>query len=748
MTLAVVQKKQAQSAVGGLTTISLTLDNPTVAGNQLVAILSAAEVGVTWPTGFVQITPTNQTIGSPPPNTPAVGIAIKATASGSETTITVSWGVAVSLAILDVFELPPATFNAAAALYDTGTPVDFPSVTPTADEVLLLASITSFQGYSITVDPAGWTPEQQIQANNGSNSIIAANYSRDIVSPSGSYSGSVSYASGVTTSACILLFDAIPPPPPDPGIVPGISDPDDVFLVSLEDAFGKNFRVELDGTGQFQFSINRHSPNATAINLARDNIVRFTVPQISDDAIFAGFLEVGDFTLVSSDEEGGETLTFGGRGILAYLERDLAWTTSYVLVTSPTDGYWRFAPVGSPGWSTGNEPGQILKRIIDEMQHASRPQHCMTLLDDSSFTYALDSDGNAWTYTDATNPVWTVAVGEDVLTTAGRLIGTGALEVQMDPEFNLGAYNHYGRDLTGDNFGAGVVRFVKGVNIADTVSRQWNGADVAAYELVIGDSENYIRSEHPDFATMVQKVVSNTFEGTDHGTLEALGEADLIQRTFRSESAVFNIAVRRIGGTETADADGRYLPGPPGTNGDFWVGDLVRLHTGTETVDYDETDVRVAAITIAEDDAGNLVVTPELGSTGGQALGGDVTYGGGVVSPPGGVSGPTSHGALGGRSASDQHPADAVTYDNVTSGLTADDVQAAIDELAATPAVGSLDDLTDVVITSPTTADRLRYDGTNWVNSALIWRQVFALDPTTSNYVPVTAGGEGVIVEA
>jgi hypothetical protein len=42
-----------------------------------------------------------------------------------------------------------------------------------------------------------------------------------------------------------------------------------------------------------------------------------------------------------------------------------------------------------------------------------------------------------------------------------------------------------------------------------------------------------------------------------------------------------------------------------------------------------------------------------------------------------------AHGDLTGRDAAEQHPADAVTYDNGTSGLIATDVQAAIDEVVA-----------------------------------------------------------------
>ena len=48
-----------------------------------------------------------------------------------------------------------------------------------------------------------------------------------------------------------------------------------------------------------------------------------------------------------------------------------------------------------------------------------------------------------------------------------------------------------------------------------------------------------------------------------------------------------------------------------------------------------------------------------------------------------GTVGVTEHGALNGRDDPDQHAADAVSYDNSTSGLTATDVQAAIDEVVA-----------------------------------------------------------------
>lgn len=74
-------------------------------------------------------------------------------------------------------------------------------------------------------------------------------------------------------------------------------------------------------------------------------------------------------------------------------------------------------------------------------------------------------------------------------------------------------------------------------------------------------------------------------------------------------------------------------------------------------------------------------------------------------------------GALGSDVA---HDASAVAYDNGTSGLTADDVQEALDELAAA-AGAALDDLTDVTLATPAVGDRLRFDGSEWVNSSLHW---------------------------
>lgn len=90
----------------------------------------------------------------------------------------------------------------------------------------------------------------------------------------------------------------------------------------------------------------------------------------------------------------------------------------------------------------------------------------------------------------------------------------------------------------------------------------------------------------------------------------------------------------------------------------------------------------------------------------------------------------------------------ATSIDFVGAGVTASGTGAG--KTVTIPGFGgALDDLSDVVITSAAAGDRLRYSGTAWVNSSLIWRPLMVLDPTSGNYLPVTTGaGDAVMTEA
>lgn len=403
-------------------------------------------------------------------------------------------------------------------------------------------------------------------------------------------------------------------------MLPGIAAP--AYLATLYDARQKTIRVELDGTGSGQFAIGRGSAQATAAILAQGNLVKVRLPEVGTDYVFAFFLETGDFTLLSSDEQGGEMLHFGGRGNLAYMGYGVAWAGSFIPGgdPAPSDGLVRAYLAG-----TGKKPGQILARLREEFQDPDRPQQPIPHVV-ADFDYALDSDGNAWASSDATDE-FTYRVGEDGVSIILSLIETEAIKVQMDPDFGLHAYNDYGRDLTGDAFGAGVVRFVKGVNIATELHRELLVDRVVTHMLVGGETDHYGYAALADAATRVTKEGFVASFGIGATGLDAAGAVDLALRLTKSDQISFPIANRRtavgldpvtVGSVIGPDAlSGFYLPGPPGSaHGDFWVGDRVRVHTGTDDFDFNETDFRVTAITISrDDDNGELIVIPELVET-------------------------------------------------------------------------------------------------------------------------------------
>ena len=61
--------------------------------------------------------------------------------------------------------------------------------------------------------------------------------------------------------------------------------------------------------------------------------------------------------------------------------------------------------------------------------------------------------------------------------------------------------------------------------------------------------------------------------------------------------------------------------------------------------------------------------------------------------------------------------------------------------------VAALDDLTDVTISAPATGDRLRYTGSGWANSALVWTPVTTYDGTNW-MLAVDGSGNAIMTEA
>lgn len=475
------------------------------------------------------------------------------------------------------------------------------------------------------------------------------------------------------------------------------------YLATLDDAFGASIRPVRNQPGSGQFSINRYSPNATAAILAPGNLVKVRIPEIDSGYIFAWFMDRGNFNLVSPDEQGGEAITIGGDGALAYWDRAIwlaskfvvPWwpgtmdtppggTRGAVIVTAGTyrrytiaggviTGYTTFTTSGFsayfdtrqtyqwpaagskrflvhltttedpaspshvgeyihphqdgateylPSYAIGSsvllsaisadKPGVVLRRLYTEGTHASRPTKPIPLMT-IDFSDSLDSAAAAWATTAALAGV-TAALGETYLATIIKLLGTGVIDVEMTPDLLMQAWNSRGRNLTGTTFGAGKVRFVKGVNIADELRRERDDLPVATFIEVVGTDNIVGQASLADAASRVARETSATADSADPAVLTAGGLANLNARLVASDAIGFRVI------TGNNDATGLYLPGPQGSdNGDYWLGDTVTVHTGTGEQDFNQASLRVSAITIAEDDAGNLDVTPEVGSVLGEA---------------------------------------------------------------------------------------------------------------------------------
>lgn len=284
------------------------------------------------------------------------------------------------------------------------------------------------------------------------------------------------------------------------------------------------------------------------------------------------------------------------------------------------DGVTEILPSYAVGTSTSvllsdispDKPGAILYRMFEEATDPSRPTQPIPLMT-IDFTATLDSNGDPWATTDALAGL-TAQLNETYLSTIAKLLSTGVIDVEMGPDLDMHAYNALGRDLTSTTFAAGKVRFAKGVNLADKLSREREDGPVATFMEVVGLDGVVGQASLPDAATRVAREAAMTADSNVEATLEAIGLAALNSRLIRSDAVGFKIA------TGDDDATGRYLPGPAGTdNGDFWTSDLVTLHTGTGEQDFDNATERVYAVTLAEDEGGNLEVTPEVGSVLGEA---------------------------------------------------------------------------------------------------------------------------------
>lgn len=94
---------------------------------------------------------------------------------------------------------------------------------------------------------------------------------------------------------------------------------------------------------------------------------------------------------------------------------------------------------------------------------------------------------------------------------------------------------------------------------------------------------------------------------------------------------------------------------------------------------------------------------------------------------------------------SDAHDASAISIADAGGYFTGTDVEAALQELGAGSAI-ALDDLSDVVISSPTNKQVLAHDGTDWNNRTFISEAVVYNNGGTLEHVTNGAGTDWLFV--
>jgi hypothetical protein len=498
------------------------------------------------------------------------------------------------------------------------------------------------------------------------------------------------------------------PPPPGPPIIGVIDDDtfDEVAEITSTDIADMKVRIELQGTGSGQVVINRYSPLADEDNIKKGNWLSVVIPQIQDDAIALTQIEAITTTVVSFDEHGGENVNIAGRNQLSYMERAKEMPRTYVVPQGEDYDGIKQGPA-----STGSEVGQILNRTLAEFQHVDRGvvefgrrlQPLIHLTHD--FDYDDDSSGDPWDVTPMTAELSAGQVGQTGLTSCLNLIGTGGIDIVTWPNMLMQAFNAYGRDLTGADFGTDVVRFVKGVNIAEKLDRQFAAPVDPTDTIVQGNPGAYGYASHPLAGTVPDVEGFVRTYGDDPAALEAIGLSDMMRRIRQGESVQFRVATPRFG-TEPDVMAGLYLPGPPDerptthttSNGNYWIGDTVTLSTGTGFHDFEDVNARIMAITISINDANDLEVTVELKATsivgrfpttgtpgsGMFGVGSAASAGGtGGGSPPPPVGGGLADGAIHDHiiDTSDAHDASAISILDSGANYAATNVETALAEV-------------------------------------------------------------------
>jgi hypothetical protein len=373
-----------------------------------------------------------------------------------------------------------------------------------------------------------------------------------------------------------------------------------VRLTVEDQLLDAEFHSVLYGTGDGMLRIHGDHPDTQYLQRrAWVQVVR--TDTIPERYLGGFFLEQGDFRAVSRKEAVGRVLTFTGRGGLSILERYVLGHSIYA------PGQTHRGSVDIPGkWHWSGEPyGAMLTRVIEEGKHHPHAPYTPIAY---GFTRVRDTDNLVWDeLADYETPI-----GTDGLKLYADFMRLG-LVAQMSADLLLitsRSVEDFGTDRSSASFAAGKVRFQAGANIANELPKRIAATREKTFVLIedrIGDYQTIDEDIDGNPLTGVEagKFLKSTTTADD-AAIEKMGKLHLTSLQKQADQCQVQHV---IGPGGASGADG-YDPGPAG---DYDVGDLVTVHTGTAEHDYNEQTIEVAGYRIFLEE-GNWMAEAELGA--------------------------------------------------------------------------------------------------------------------------------------
>lgn len=427
------------------------------------------------------------------------------------------------------------------------------------------------------------------------------------------------------------------------------------LLDILPDTWGRRWTEPRKGTGAAEFKVSALNPKVLANPdlLKAGNVVRLLLDRIPR---FAFKIEERELTQIEEGGDSAKAWHIKGRGALSLLEDAQVYLTAGL--TGEVEREF-----------TNQNAGQVMGLLVDEAQ--ARPSSILDVITEG-YTATRDSDNQPW----AELLTMTERAGTDLLRVAER-IAEMAADVYMTPTLELRIVNTRGVDRSVQTPNAGPIILQPGDNILE-LSRSESA--VIRNALLIETPGGFVERLEAGSVSEYRRREAYLSLGNITDTSQIDKAADAVFE--RSANPAEGITIR------VTDDDGKrpYV--------DWGVGDWVLA----PDIEGNLERFRVNALTIAEDEEGNIDAIPELATLTDdleerlarwlQAM---------------------ARGTMGGTAADVTEPVKATA-----------EVTAAVDDgitghVATHAHPDEFSDLADVDVTGLNAGDLLQFDGTDWV---------------------------------